>query len=100
MASYSQLINPGRPIPEKVVELTGITSGMLTGMPAIEDVIADFARFCEGAVLVAHNASFDMAFFDRAFKAADIPFDHPKLDTLTLVRNLYPEQKSFKLGAM
>ena len=100
VGSYSQLINPGRPIPDKVVELTGITSGMLTGMPSIEDVIADFARFCEGAVLVAHNASFDMAFFDRAFKAADIPFDHPKLDTLTLVRNLYPEQKSFKLGAM
>ena len=96
----SQLINPERPIPDKVVELTGITDGMVQGMPTIGDVIGDFAAFCEGAVLVAHNASFDMAFFDRAFRAAKLPFDHPKLDTLTLVRNLYPEQKSHKLGAM
>ena len=98
--SYSQLINPERPIPEKVVELTGINSGMVAGMPLIGDVIHDFAKFCEGAVLVAHNASFDMVFFDRAFRQAGLPFDHPKLDTLTLVRNLYPEQKVHKLGAM
>ena len=100
VAEFSQLINPGRPIPEKVVELTGINNGMVAGMPTIRDVIGDFARFCEGAVLVAHNASFDMAFFDRAFREAGLPFDHPKLDTLALVRNLWPEQKIHKLGAM
>ena len=100
VGEFSQLINPERPIPEKVVELTGINDGMLRGQPTIGEVIHDFAKFCEGAVLVAHNASFDMAFFDRAFRDAGIPFEHPKLDTLTLVRNLYPEQKSFKLGAM
>lgn len=100
VAEYSKLINPERPIPDKVVELTGITPGMVQHAPTIQEVIAEFAAFCEGAVLVAHNASFDMAFFDRAFRAADLPFEHPKLDTLTLVRNVYPEQKSFKLGAM
>ena len=97
---FSQLINPERPIPDKVVELTGITDGMVQNMPVIGDVIRDFAAFCEGAVLVAHNAAFDMAFFERAFRDAKLPFDHPKLDTLTLVRNLYPEQKTHKLGAM
>ncbi len=97
---FSQLINPERPIPEKVVELTGINDGMLRDKPTIDQVIHDFAKFCEGAVLVAHNAAFDMAFFDRAFRAASIPFEHPKLDTLTLVRNLYVGQKSFKLGNM
>ena len=100
VGEFSQLINPERPIPGKVVELTGITDGMVQGMPTIGAVIADFAAFCEGAVLVAHNAAFDMAFFDRAFRAAGLPFEHPKLDTLTLVRNLYPEQKTHKLGAM
>ncbi|MBR0463638.1 MAG: PolC-type DNA polymerase III [Clostridia bacterium] len=99
-ASFSQLINPGRPIPQKVVELTGITDAMVAGQPSIGDVIGDFAAFCEGAVLCAHNASFDMAFFDRAFRAARLPFEHPKLDTLALVRNLYPEMKSHKLGAV
>ena len=100
VGEFSQLINPERPIPDKVVELTGITDGMVQGMPTIGEVIGDFAAFCEGAVLVAHNASFDMAFFERAFRAANLPFAHPKLDTLTLVRNVYPEQKSHKLGAM
>ena len=100
VGEFSQLVNPERPIPEKVVELTGINDGMLRDKPTIGEVIGEFAKFCEGAVLVAHNASFDMAFFDRAFRDAGIPFEHPKMDTLTLVRNLYPEQKSFKLGNM
>ena len=100
VGEFSQLINPERPVPEKVVELTGINDGMLRDKPTIKEVIKDFAAFCEGAVLVAHNASFDMAFFDRAFRDAGIPFEHPKMDTLTLVRNLYPDQKSFKLGNM
>ena len=100
VAEYSKLINPERPIPDKVIELTGITPGMVQHAPTIGEVIGEFAEFCKDAVLVAHNASFDMAFFDRAFRAANIPFDHPKLDTLTLVRNVYPEQKTFKLGAM
>ena len=91
VAEYSKLINPERPIPDKVIELTGITPGMVQHAPTIGEVIGEFAEFCKDAVLVAHNASFDMAFFDRAFRAANIPFDHPKLDTLTLVRNVYPE---------
>ncbi len=100
VGEFSQLINPERPIPEKVVELTGINDGMVRGMPTIGQVIGDFAAFSEGAVLVAHNASFDMAFFERAFRDAGLPFEYPKLDTLTLVRNTYKEQKSFKLGNM
>ena len=100
VAEFSELIDPGRPVPERVVEITGITGAMLRGKPTLMDVMPRFAKFCEGAVLVAHNASFDMSFFRRAFRQAGLPFRFPILDTLALVRNQYPQNKSHKLGNM
>lgn len=98
VAEFSELINPGRPVPEKVVELTGITAAMLRDKPTLMDVMPAFAKFCEGAVLVAHNASFDTAFFRRAFRDAGLPFDFTILDTLALARGVYPQLRSHKLG--
>ncbi len=98
VAAYSKLIDPEMPIPEKVQQLTHISDGDVHGMPTIESVIEEFHEFCKGAILVAHNASFDMAFFKRAFGAAKLDFSHPKLDTLTLARCLLPDNKSHKLG--
>ena len=100
VAEFSELINPGRPVPDKVVEITGITSAMLRDKRALMTVMPEFAAFCEGAVLVAHNASFDMSFFRRAFRQAALPFDFAILDTLALVRNQYPQLKTHKLGNM
>ncbi|MBR6220126.1 MAG: PolC-type DNA polymerase III [Clostridia bacterium] len=100
VAEFSELINPGRPVPDRVVEITGITSAMLRDKRALMDVMPEFAKFCEGAVLVAHNAGFDMAFFRRAFRQAGLPFDFAILDTLALVRSQYPQLKNHKLGNM
>ena len=98
VAEFSELINPGRPLPDKIVEITGITSAMLRDQRTLKEAMPDFARFCQGAVLVAHNASFDLAFFRRAFKLIDEPFEFTTLDTLALARNQYPNFKSHKLG--
>jgi len=100
VAEFSELIDPGRPVPERVAELTGISTAMLRGKRTLMEVMPEFAKFCEGAVLVAHNASFDMSFFRRAFRQAGLPFDFAILDTLALVRNQYPQLKSHKLGNM
>ncbi|MEG1844270.1 MAG: PolC-type DNA polymerase III [Clostridia bacterium] len=100
VASFSQLINPGRPIPEKITEITGICDAMVQGMPPMAEVIGAFHAFCEGAVLCAHNASFDWGFISRAFEQAHLPHEHPVLDTLALSRNLLKGQKSHKLGAI
>lgn len=100
VAEFSQLINPGRALPEKIVEITGITTAMLRGMPSALEVMPEFAKFIKGAVLAAHNASFDMAFISRAFARAGIPFDSPVLDTLALARNLYPQSRNHKLGTL
>ena len=100
VAEFSELINPGVPVPEKVSELTGITTAMLRDKRDLMTVMPEFAGFCEGAVLVAHNASFDMSFFRRAFKKAGLPFGFTIVDTLALVRNQYPHLKTHKLGNM
>ena len=100
VAEFSELINPGRPVPDRVVEITGITSAMLRDKRSLMEVMPEFAKFCEGAVLVAHNAGFDMAFFRRAFKQAGLPFDFTIVDTLALVRSQYPQLKSHRLGSM
>ena len=95
---FSMLIDPQLPIPEKVTQLTGITNAMVSGQPTIEQVIDDFEAFCEGAVLVAHNAAFDTTFFRRAFADAGKSFDYPVMDTLALCRNYYRTMKTHKLG--
>ena len=100
VAEFSELINPGREVPAKVVEITGITTAMLRDRRTLAQVMPEFAKFCEGAVLVAHNAAFDTAFFRRAFRQTGHPFEFTIVDTLALVRNQYPHLKSHKLGNM
>ncbi|MBQ6645455.1 MAG: PHP domain-containing protein, partial [Clostridia bacterium] len=98
VARFSQLIDPEIPVPEKVTELTGITNAMLRGQPTIHEVIRKFDEFCAGAVLVAHNAAFDTAFFRRAYEENNMPYTYPVLDTLALCRNYYVTMKTHKLG--
>lgn len=63
-------------------------------------MLPDFVRFCDGAVLAAHNADFDTAFVGRAFAALGYAMKHPVVDTLSLSRNMFRDQKSHKLAAM
>lgn len=62
MDTFSQLINPKRPIPEKIQKLTGITDELVVDKPFIEEVLPNFLEFCSGSVLVAHNSDFDTGF--------------------------------------
>ena len=100
VAEFSQLVNPGRPLPEKIVEITGITSAMVRDMPSLNEVAPKFIEFMQGAVIAAHNASFDAAFIRRMFARVGVKFDFPVLDTLALARNLYPQAKNHKLGTL
>ncbi len=100
VAEFSQLVSPMRPLPAKIVEITGITDAMLAGMPTLDQVMPAFFEFCIGAVLAAHNADFDMAFVGRAFAAHGFKLEHPVVDTLSMSRNMFRDQKSHKLGAV
>lgn len=95
---FSQLINPQIKIPENIVHLTGITDEMVKDKPTIEEVLPKFEEFIEDAVLVAHNASFDVGFIRDKFSKIGKRIDNPVLDTLELSRALFPQLKSHKLN--
>lgn len=97
---FSQLINPEKEIPQVVVELTGISNAMVENEPTIEEVILKFYDFTKDAVLVAHNAKFDISFIRREYANNNLVFNHPILDTLVLARATMTDMKRFNLGTL
>lgn len=96
--TYSQLINPERPIPELITNITGITDDMVRDKPTISEAIIKFIDFMGDNVLVAHNASFDTGFIREKMKLVNMELKNPILDTLELSRAMFPSLKSHKLN--
>jgi DNA polymerase-3 subunit epsilon len=92
-----QLIDPKRSIPEASVAIHGITPKMVANQPTIGQVLPHFHRFAEGAVLVAHNAAFDMRCLQLKETQTGVRFDNPVLDTLLLSTIIHPHQESHSL---
>ena len=89
LGEFQTLVNPGEPIPAFISVLTGITDAMVADAPRIEAALPAFLEFAAGAVLVAHNARFDVSFLKAA--AARTERDWPGfavLDTVHLARQL------------
>lgn len=97
---YSTFVNPGKPIPAKITELTGITNDMVKEAPSESEIIKEFHSFCKGSVLVAHNASFDMSFIRAAAQRSGLNFEMPVLDTLALSRAVLKDLKKHKLNIL
>ena len=96
---YSQLINPGRSIPYHITEITSITNEQVANEPKIDEVIGKFVDFIGDAVLVAHNAPFDMGFIKRDIKKyLNIDLQSSVIDTLQMARDLFPDLKKYGLG--
>ena len=103
LGELGTLIDPGRTIPPYIVEITGITTAMVRGAPRIETVLPAFLEFARGAVLVAHNAGFDVGFLKAAAAAAGIPWPRFQvLCTVKLARRVLSrdEAPSVKLSAL
>ncbi|GKX68519.1 DNA polymerase III subunit alpha [Inconstantimicrobium mannanitabidum] len=95
---FSCFVNPEKPIPSRVVEVTNITDDMVKDAETIEKVFPKMLEFIEGSVLVAHNAPFDVGFLKHNAKVLGYDFDFTYIDTLTLAQDIFPEYKSYKLG--
>ncbi|MFI3175587.1 MAG: PolC-type DNA polymerase III, partial [Bacillota bacterium] len=98
---FSTFVNPERPIPEKIVALTNISDGMVADAPKTKEAITDFMEFAKEAVLVAHNANFDMGFLRILGKRfCDFDVTNTVLDTLELSRCLLPDLTKHNLKVL
>jgi DNA polymerase III epsilon subunit family exonuclease len=85
---------PGVAVPEGITELTGITDDMVGGAPRAADALAAFLTFARGAVLVAHNAPFDMGFLLSGCRAGGLAWPPTAvLDTAVLARTVLREEQ-------
>ncbi|MCL1995996.1 MAG: PolC-type DNA polymerase III [Defluviitaleaceae bacterium] len=99
--SFSSLIDPQEPLSAKIIELTNITDDMLAGQPKEKDVLPQFLEFCGDAVLVAHNAGFDVGFIrTSANRILNKRLTNTVLDTVELSRLLVPNIKNHKLNTV
>jgi DNA polymerase-3 subunit epsilon len=102
LGTFQTLIDVGTAIPPAVSALTGITAEVLVRAPRVEPVLAAFAEFAGGCVLVGHNVGFDAAFLRAAFaRAGWPPGAHPLVDTCALARRLLAgEADDCRLGTL
>lgn len=98
---FDIFVDPERPIPEKITQLTSITNEMVQGAPKEAEALQQFFDFCgENAVLVAHNASFDASFVRAALQRQGKPFENTYIDTVTMARSLLPDLKKATLDSV
>ncbi|WP_416150913.1 PolC-type DNA polymerase III [Salipaludibacillus sp. HK11] len=98
---FEDFANPHEKLSPLIIELTGITDDMVETAPEIEDVLRRFHEWIADDILVAHNASFDMAFLNAGYQR--IGYDkvsNPVIDTLELARLLYPIFKNHRLNTL
>lgn len=90
LAAYHTLINPGRPITAGAQAVNHITDDMVADAPPFSGIVKKALAFLEDAVLVAHNAPFDMSFLNLQLSILRMPeLKNTVVDTLPLVRSLY-----------
>lgn len=103
IGEFATLVDPQRSIPPQIVQLTGITTAMVRDAPTISAVLPMFLEFARGAVLVAHNAGFDVSFLRAAAERCDIAWPQPSvLCTVRLARRVLSREEapSVRLSAL
>ena len=98
--SFSTFVNPRRPIPFEITKLTSITDEMVMEYPDIETILPQFLEFVGDAVLVAHNAGFDVGFIEQNCRYQDIEPHFISVDTVALARVLLPTLSKYKLNVV
>lgn len=97
---FSTFVNPKIPIPFRITQLTSITDQMVMDAPDIDTVLPQFLEFIGDAVLVAHNASFDVGFIEQNCRYQDIVPNFTSVDTVAMARILLPTLSKFKLNVV
>lgn len=97
---FSTFVNPEVPIPFRIEQLTSIRDDMVIDAPVIEDILPKFMEFCDGCIMVAHNADFDMSFIKKNCMRQGIECNPTIVDTVGLARVLLSNLNRFKLDTV
>ena len=100
VGNFSTFVNPERPIPPQVSALTGITDSMVAGAPSQSEAVKAFLKFCDGAVIVAHNSPFDTGFIRKACDDMGVEYNCTSIDTVAIARAVLPEINNVKLDTL
>ena len=101
LEKYDELINPGRKLSQKIIDLTNITDDMLKDKDDEETAIKKFIAWVGDLPMVAHNAKFDVSFLEMAYKKYNLgQFTNPVIDTLELSRTLDNNYARHSLSAL
>lgn len=100
LRSFNTFVDPGEPIPENIVKLTGITDDMVKGAPCEKEAVQMLQDFVGDRILIAHNAGFDTGFLRRVCEENGMPFTSTYIDTVALSRYLNPELKKHTLDSV
>jgi len=102
VGSFQTLVDPERPIPPAITHLTGISDRSVAGAPSLATILPTFLEFARGAVIVAHNASFDVGFLNANLLRLDYPtLPTPAVCTAKLARRLvWPEVPNVRLRTL
>ncbi|MBR6420636.1 MAG: PolC-type DNA polymerase III [Oscillospiraceae bacterium] len=100
--SFDTFVNPERPIPQNIQELTHITQDMVDNAPSEKEAVEQFLQFCgnENPVLIAHNANFDTSFIRAVFARHQMQHPFVTVDTVVISRAVLPELARHKLDAI
>ena len=100
--SFQALVNPGRPMPEDVIPVHGITDEMVADAESIKPVLKRFFDFCgQGSVLIAHNAPFDISFLHFEMDRCNMKIESgPILDTVDIYRRFFGGLSAYSLESL
>lgn len=92
------LLNPDKPIPYQITQLTGITNDMVADQRRFDDIADELLELFDNATMVAHHVRFDYSFLKAEFKRSGMQFRPSQLCTVKLSRYLYPHQGRHRLS--
>jgi DNA polymerase-3 subunit epsilon len=97
---FERLVNPGRPIPPGSIKFHGLTDADVAGKPDIRAVLPEFRAYAGDAVLVGHNAAFDLKFISLKERVCGVRFGNPVLDTMLVSSMLDGGEEDHSLDAL
>ena len=98
--TFNTYIDPKRPIPERIIEITGIKDSDVIGKPTIEEVMPDFYKYSAGTILVGQNVQFDYGFISVNGAKQNIYFENEMMDTIVLAKKYVPTLRKYNLAKL